>query len=351
MNTKFGKIISSTLAITALTASFSFAGCSKEADLRVYNCEEYIDETLIEKFEQKYGVTVEYSCFDTPEDCYNSLKIDGDAYDLICPSDYMIEKMAREGMLEEIELAADGAYKQNVSPFIENTFNSISFGEGKTLANYAAGYMWGTLGLVYNPKAVDVADMNSWMSLWNDDYRGRFSIKDSVRDTYFIGLANYYQDELSEYAADYAAGGSKDAYQSALRAAFNDTTENTVSAVKNALTDLKERSYGMEVDSGKDYIITGDIDIYVAWSGDAVYAMDEAEAVEVEDEDQRKILYYSIPDEGSNVWFDGWCVPKDAKNKELALKFIDFLSEPENVIANMEYIGYVSCVAGSEVFD
>ncbi len=351
MNTKFGKIISSTLAITALTASFSFAGCGKEADLRVYNCEEYIDETLIEKFEQEYGVTVEYSCFDTPEDCYNSLKIDGDAYDLICPSDYMIEKMAREGMLEEIELAADGAYKQNVSPFIENTFNSISFGEGKTLANYAAGYMWGTLGLVYNPKAVDVADMNSWMSLWNDDYRGRFSIKDSVRDTYFIGLANYYQDELLECAADYAAGGSKDTYQSALRAAFNDTTENTVSAVKNALTDLKERSYGMEVDSGKDYIITGDIDIYFAWSGDAVYAMDEAEAVEVEDEDQRKILYYSIPDEGSNVWFDGWCVPKDAKNKDLALKFIDFLSEPENVIANMEYIGYVSCVAGSEVFD
>ena len=101
--------------------------------------------------------------------------------------------------------------------------------------------MWGTLGLGYTPKAVDVADMNSWMSLWNDDYRGRFSIKDSVRDTYFIGLANYYQDELLECAADYAAGGSKDTYQSALRAAFNDTTENTVSAVKNALTDLKER--------------------------------------------------------------------------------------------------------------
>lgn len=351
-----GKILAISLAaLVAVPSAATFSGCGKSADLRIYNCYDYIDESLIDDFVSYYkdktgkDIKVEYSCFDTPEDCYNSLKIDGSAYDLVCPSDYMIEKMARENMLEEITLPADGAYNKNVSSFIKNKFEEISWGD-KSLSDYAAGYMWGTLGLVYNTKTVKSENMKSWSYLWKDEIKGRFTIKNSVRDTYFIGLAEYYKDKLEEYKAI----ADKTEYASKLKAAFNDTEEATVNAVKGILNDLKNRSKGLEVDSGKDDILKGNIDVYFAWSGDAVYAMDrglyDEEGNELA-EDKKVYLDYSVPEEGSNVWFDGWCVPKGAANKELALEFIDFISEPKNVIKNMEYIGYVSCIAGDDVFD
>ena len=345
------KIFPLAMCAVMVLGSIGFAGCGSEPDLRIYNCFDYIDETLIDKFEQEYeertgkSITVEYDTFDTPEDCYNQLKIYPDHYDLVCPSDYMIEKMAKEDMLEEIEMSADGAYRTYVSPFIDNTFNSITWGD-KSIADYAAGYMWGTLGLVYKASTVSADDMKSWTSLWDSKYQGKFTIKDSVRDTYFIGLAKYYNEDLLGYKATYESSGDLNAYQASLKAALNDTSEATVNAVKTLLLDLRSKSYGMEVDSGKDDIINGRTEIYFAWSGDAVYAMDESDALE-----KPVTLNYSVPEEGSNIWFDGWCVPKGAKNKDLALEFIDFISTPENVITNMEYIGYTSCIAGDEIFD
>ena len=293
-----GKVLAFTLCGAVLASSAAMAGCGdrsssgSENTLRIYNCYEYIDETLLDKFEAEYeaktgeDIEVEYSCFDTPEDCYNSLKIDGSAYDLICPSDYMIEKMAREGMLEEIMLPSGGNYMQNVSPFIKETFESITF-DGKSLADYAAGYMWGTLGLVYDSAAVPAEDMNSWSILWDGKYDGKFSIKDSVRDTYFIGLARYHAEELLTYKAAYESGGSLADYQESLKAAFNDTAAETVSAVGDILSDLINRSFLIEVDDGKDYIIRGETQVYFAWSGDAVYAMDEAESEDLDEEDRK----------------------------------------------------------------
>ncbi len=362
MKKLMNKSLISLLVLVMFMFSFAFSGCGyffngcgNEADLRVFNCYEYIDETLLEEFEQEYGVTVEYSCFNTPEDCYKELKIAGGMYDLVCPSDYMIEKMAREDMLEEITLDPNGSYNTYASQFVKDKFDSISWknenNETKCLADYAAGYMWGTLGLVYNTETVDGEDMTSWASLWDSKYNKRFSIKDSIRDIYFVGLAKKYQDELLEKKEEYKNGLlTQDAYQLALKGMFNDTEEDTVDAVKEELKALKKKAWGMEVDSGKDDIIKGNIDIYFAWSGDAVYAMDEAESEDLA-ESQRKTLNYTVPEEGSNIWFDGWCVPKGAKNKDLAMKFVDFLSRPENVIKNMEYIGYVSCVGGEEIFD
>lgn len=337
------------LALAMSVSSFGFVGCGGEPDLRVYNCFDYIDETLLTEFEnymfEKTGdrIRVEYSTFDTPEDCYNQLKIYPDHYDLVCPSDYMIEKMAKEDMLEEITMPADGWYKQNLSPFIKEKFEEISWGD-KNLSNYAAGYMWGTLGLVYNSATVTDDEMKSWSSLWNRT--GDFTIKDSVRDTYFIGLAKHYNTELLARKAEYLEGGSLAEYQAALKEMLNDTKASTVDAVKNSLIELKNKSFGLEVDSGKDDIISGNTDVYFAWSGDAVYALDEGDSLA-----SPVTLKYSVPEEGSNIWFDGWCVPKNAKNKELAIEFIDFMSKPENVIQNMEYIGYVSCIAGEEIFD
>lgn len=335
---------------TLLVCPIAFAyGCGR-ADLEVYNCYDYIDESVIEDFKAYYKektgktITVQYSCYDTPEDLYNMLKMKGSDYDVVCPSDYMIEKMAREGMLQQINLPENSVYNANVSPFIREKFESVKWGDNNeyNLSQYAVGYMWGTMGLCYNPETVDAEDMKSWSTLWDTDFTPKFSVKNSVRDTYFIGLAKKYQAELeankANFETDYAT------YYANLKNYFNDVSEATVTDMSGILKTLKDRSYGMEVDEGKDYIVKGDTDVYFAWSGDAVYAMDEA------DENDKELMY-SVPEEGSNVWFDGWCIPTTAKNPELAVEFIEFLSTSESVIKNMNETGYVSCIGCDDVFE
>lgn len=321
--------------------------------LRVCNCEDYIDETVCSDFEvymaeKGRSVKVEYSTFGTPENLYNDLKIaNGYLYDVICPSDYMIEKMAKEGILAKIELADDGNYQTYASPYIKEIFeNKITWDDGaESLSDYAVGYMWGTLGFVYDPEYSDsiVEDMNDWTSIWKADYKNKITIKDSVRDSYFLGIAYSCRDELSQAAADYAAGVlTADAYNEKLSEIFNRTDEKTVLETGEGLSALKENLFGFEVDSGKNDMVTGKIAVNFAWSGDAVYVMNESEP--------DKELCYAVPNTGSNVWFDGWCVPKNAAQKELAIEFIEYLSTPEIAVRNMEYIGYTSVIAGDQEF-
>ncbi|MBQ9514139.1 MAG: extracellular solute-binding protein [Clostridia bacterium] len=352
MKTLTKRLLSAFLCLLLVLTCMQFIGCGKFDELVIYNCQDYIDEDLLEDFKKEYkekhGVKlkIKYDCFDTLENMYSNVKINPDTYDLICPSDYMIEKMAREGMLEELSLT-DGEYKQYVSPYIDAKLKSISFtteNGTKSLADYAAGYMWGTIGIAYNPETVNEEDVKSWNVLWNDTYNKKFTIKDSVRDTYFVGLAKAYNEELYNAKSAFELNNDLNAYQTTLSAIFNNTSVEAVGKVKEVLKTAKTNCYAMEVDSGKDSIIKGDTDIYVAWSGDGVYALDEAD-------EEEKTLNFIVPEEGSNVWYDGWCIVKNAKNKAIAQEFINFMSRPSNVIKNMEYIGYVSCVGGQEIFN
>ena len=346
------KFISILMAFCLALPMVCLVGCNQESQdkkvLRISNCEDYIDEELLTEFEELYDCKIEYSTFGTLENLYNDIKITPDRFDLICPSDYMIEKMAREGMLQKISFNEDGDYLNYVSPYILNTFKSITWKEGDqtvSLHDYAGCYMWGTLGLTFNPEFVESSDMESWASLWAEKYNNISTIKDSIRDSYFMGIAYANKAQLDELAKDFKAGEIGYAeYQGALTRIFNDTSEENVKKVEDCLKALKGNIYGFEVDSGKNDIASGKISINFAWSGDAVYAMDEAEGQGVE-------LYYTVPEEGSNVWFDGWCVPKNAKNVDLAVKFVEFLSNPEIVVRNMEYIGYTSGMGGDAVFE
>ncbi|MBO4251170.1 MAG: extracellular solute-binding protein [Clostridia bacterium] len=344
------KIMALGLSALMVLPLFTAFGCGERADLKVYNCYDYIDESVIEDFKAYYKektgktITVQYSCYDTPEALYNMLKMKGSDYDVVCPSDYMIEKMAREGMLQKIDLPEDSVYNTNVSPFIKAKFESVKWGNDNEfdLSQYAVGYMWGTMGLCYNPEKVDAEDMKSWATLWDTEFDAKFSIKDSVRDTYFIGLAKKHQAELQANKANFDT--DYDVYYANLKKYFNDVSVATVNDMVGVLTALKDNAYCMEVDEGKDDIVSGKTDVYFAWSGDAVYAMDTAD-------EKGKELAYFVPEEGSNMWFDGWCIPTTAKNPELAVEFIEFLSTSESVIKNMEETGYVSCVGSDEVFD
>ena len=337
------------LILTVILSLFSFAGCGNaetETVLRICNCEDYIDESILSVFEEKYNVRIEYSTFGTLENLYNDIIITPDRYDLICPSDYMIEKMAKEGMLQKISFAEDGNYNTYVSPYIKETFENITWNDGQdSLADYAGCYMWGTLGLVYNPEYVDHEDMKSWASLWSEKYRTQSTIKDSIRDSIFMGMAYANKAELDMLSLKLKNGEiDVAAYNGRLSEIFNDTKPESIEKVEQCLKDLKKNIYGFEVDSGKNDVASGKININFAWSGDAVYAMDQAEEQGVE-------LYYSVPEEGSNVWFDGWCVPKSSKQADLAVKFIEFLSDPEIACVNMEYIGYTSGLGGERMFE
>ena len=342
--------------------------------LRVYNWEEYIsesddDETIdvITQFEKycketlKRNVKVEYSTFGTNENMYNELNLskkktaDGVtySYDLVCPSEYMLLKMMREGMLEKLDINAIPDYRDNASPYIQNLFKSLkNEGSDESLYDYAACYMWGTMGYVYNPEIVSDEDAAHWNLLWKDKYKGKGTIKDSVRDSYILAVGYCLKDELDgvleEYQASEKTPADEKLYNKKLTDIFNRTDEKTVNAVGKALTELKDKIYGYEVDSGKKEMAQGKIAINFAWSGDAVYTLDEAEE---EDADGNSLtLRYAVPEEGSNIFFDGWAMPKGAK-KDLAQEFINFVEKPENACLNMDYIGYTSAIGGKTLYE
>ncbi len=382
---KWKKFASVALCAALLLPSLAFmSGCggNETVVLRVFNWEEYIDvggegsygddylglgknaPSVIDDFEDWYEETyqtpirVEYSTFGTNEDMYNQLKL-GVTFDLVCPSDYMIMKLAAEGMLEPLgeeffdKSDEHNYYVNNVSAYIQGDKENPGVfdrgtltvdGEPVSWSDYAAGYMWGTTGFIYNPEKVNFNENATfWDTLLNPDYKNKVTAKDNVRDCYFVGLAIAYQDELLALKERFNSGElTPDEYNGEVTEIMNRTDEETLKKVQKTLVNMKSNLYGFETDSGKQDMVTGKIWINFAWSGDAVYAMDLAEEEGVE-------LNYYVPDECANLFFDGWVMPKGA-NKEAAQRFINFLSKPENAVRNMYYIGYTSVIAGDEVF-
>lgn len=352
--------------------------------LRILNWEDYIylqdkpsgyeAKDFIKQFEDHIyesegkKVSVIYDTFDTNETMLNSLQTGKSVYDLVCPSDYMIQKMIVNDMLEPLDPLASHMpnYLQYVSPYLKEVFENIEATNKVTntthkVSEYAVGYMWGTLGLLYNPSFKTFVnheiteeevhqDLKDWNSLWHKKYKNTISLKDSMRDTYSVGVMRLFDQEIKNLQATYLdetlATYDQVTYNELLTQIFNRSDLETVNKVKDELMVLKENIYGFETDSGKQDIVTGKIGINLAWSGDAVYAMDQA------DEEIDTALYYVIPETGGNVWFDGWVMPKsDSLNKDLAQKFMDFVSRPINAAQNMDYIGYSSFIGGEEIND
>ena len=344
--------------------------------LRVCNWEEYIDEgeweeevdlsednviigenSMVDDFQDWYydtygkKVKVEYSTFGTNEDLFNQLNL-GDTYDLACPSEYMIMKLlAKDELVPYDDSFFDESdeynyYAKGVSPYINEVFFSNEI-DGKKWGDYAAGYMWGTTGIVYNPEEVSSEDASSWSILQNKDYRCRVTIKDNVRDSYFAGLGILMADKLLD--EDFKKSPN---YREELLDTMNDVSKETIDEVEKILKDIKGNVYAFETDAGKSDMVTGKIVANYQWSGDAVYTLDQAE-------EDGMYFNYAVPKESTNLWFDGWIMLKDGINgdenkKHAAQAFVNFLSRPDNVVRNMYYIGYTSAIAGgddSTVFD
>ncbi len=341
-------------------------GCKEKSTnlvLRIYNWQDYIDEgideegntigkSVMEEWQEWYyetyhqKVEVVYDTFETNEVMMNTLKTGKTTYDLICPSEYTIQKMIRLDMLEtfDYELTDQNGNLilenyEYVSPYLKTLFKD------KGWDAYAVPYMWGTMGFIYDPEKVEEEDINHWSILWDKKYKNMATAKDSVRDTYVVGVMYVYYDELMTLKDKYEnkeITGTE--YNHQLETIMNRSDTETIKKVEKALKEMKQNIYGMEVDSGKSDIVTGKVAINFAWSGDAVYSLDVAE------EENNLALNYVVPEEGSNVWFDGWVMPKGA-NKALAQSFVNYLCDPAIAARNMNFIGYTSSVVGDEILD
>lgn len=302
-------IIKKALALTlCCTAALSLSACGgnnstdESVTLNVYNWGDYIDESVLETFTEETGIKVNYEMFATNEDMYIKIKNGGTDYDIAIPSDYMIEKMAKENLLQKIDTSKMENYK-NIGDFFKN----LSYDPNN---EYSVPYMWGTVGILYNKTKVD-APITSWKSLWDEKYKGQIFMYNSQRDSIGVAL------KMLGYS-------------------INTRDLNELSAAKQALVDQMPLVLSYAGDDVKDKMIAGEAALSVMYSGDAMYVKGQNEDLE-----------YVVPEEGSNYWFDGIVIPKTSTHKEEAEKFIDFLCRPDIALKNTEYIGYSTPNSGA----
>ena len=310
----------------------------REHTLKVYNWADYIDESLLDEFEEWYkeqtGEEVEiiYQLFDINEVMLAKLEKGHEDFDVVCPSEYIIDRMLTNDMLLPInrDFGNTPDYISLVSPFFVEQLAKFDQ-SGKRANDYAVGYMWGTTGLLYNPEFVTDGEADSWGIIWDERFASKILMKDAYRDIYGCMLMYaHYQDVLDSIATR--------------QELMNNTSDEAIATVENLLKSAKQNIAGWEVDFGKEMMTKKKAYINVSWSGDAVWAIEEAAAIGME-------LRYHVPREGSNVWFDGWVIPKYAVNTKAAAYFINFMCMPENALRNMDEIGYVSVVASPEILE
>ena len=334
---RFFYIFVATFALIAMLSSCGQQD-SRSSILKVYNWADYIDEELLGEFEEWYKeqtgeeVEIVYQLFDINEIMLAKIERGKEDFDVACPSEYIIERMLKNDLLLPInkDFGDTPNYLDNVSPYIHDVFDKID-GNGKNANDYAVGYMWGTTGLLYNKKYVDPSEVESWRALWQPKFKQKLFVKDAFRDVYSPLLIYANQDKIKRGEVT-------------MEKLMYDSSDESIATVETLLKKTKPNVAGWEADFGKEMMTKEKAILNLTWSGDAVWAIEEAAEVGVE-------LDYTVPKEGSIVWFDGWVIPKYAKNVKAASYFINFMCMSENAIRNMDEIGYVSVIGTPEVME
>lgn len=277
------------------------SGCGKSSaengEVIVYNWGEYIDPETLSLFEEETGIKVVYDEYDTNETMYPKVEAGASAYDVICPSDYMIQKMIDNDLLAEINFDNIPNLKNIGQQYFEQSK------EFDPENKYSVPYCFGTVGILYNKTMVS-GPIDSWSVLWDEQYADNILMQDSVRDAFMVAL------KLNGYS-------------------MNTLDETELQAAKNSLIEQKPLVQAYVIDQVRDKMIGDESAIGVIYSGEAIYTQRENENLE-----------YVIPKEGTNVWIDSWVIPKNAPNKENAEKFIDFMCREDIALKNFEYITY-----------
>lgn len=279
------------------SAEYLFARDTGSNEIYVYNWGEYIDPEVLDMFESETGITVNYEEFETNEEMYTIIAKGARTYDVICPSDYMVQKMIENNLLAKINYNNIPNIKNIGSQYMESAKGFDPENE------YCVPYCWGTVGIMYNKKMVD-EPIDSWSVLFDSKYKNQILMQNSVRDAYCVAL-------------------------SYLGYSINTLNEDELKEATDLLIRQKPLVQAYVVDQVRDKMIKNAAAIGVIYSGEAIYMQRENEDLE-----------YVIPKEGSNVWIDGWVIPKNCKNKEGAEAFINFLCRPDIALMNFEYITY-----------
>ena len=292
-----------TIAMAAMVVA-TLSGCggnksSKNGEVIVYNWGEYIDPETITMFEEETGIKVIYDEFETNEIMYPKVETGASAYDVICPSDYMISKMIENDLLQEINFDNIPNYS-NIDPIYLEQSKEFD-PENK----YSVPYTCGTVGILYNKTMVD-DPVDSWEILWNEKYAGNILMQDSVRDAFMV------TEKLLGYS-------------------LNTVDDKELNEAKELLIKQKPLVQAYVVDQARDKMIGGEAAMAVIYSGEYLYCKAENEDLE-----------YVVPKEGTNIWIDSWVIPKNAPNKENAEKFIDYMCRPEIAKMNFDFITYAT---------
>lgn len=296
------------LLIITFTSILFALSCRTRVDknkdtLYVYNWGLYIDEDVIGKFEEKYNCKVVYDEFDTNEEMFTVVSSGARNYDVLCPTDYMIEKMIKLGMLYEYDITELTNYN-NIDPKILRIISS--FDKNNT---YVVPYVHSTLGMIYNKTHLDSKSLpypKRWADMWNEDYKGELLMQDAMRDLLMVGLKknNFSINTLKQEELDKA-------------------TDDLIAQ--------KHLVNAYMIDDLRDKMVSGNGSIAVMYSGEVEYIRENGKNNEYE---------YILPEEGVNFTIDAWVIPKNSINKELAKKWIDFMLEPDIALMNYDEMHY-----------
>lgn len=280
---------------------------SHTEELYVYNWGDYIDDEVVAMFEEETGIKVTYDMFETNEEMYPVIEAGAVTYDVVCPSDYMIQKMIENDMLAEINFENVPNISQINPEYMEM---SRSFDPEN---RYSVPYCWGTVGILYNTKRLEelgVEPPKSWMDLWDPALKGEILMQDSVRDAFMVALKG-------------------------LGYSMNTIDEKELQQAKDLLIQQKPLVQAYVIDQVRDKMIGGEAAVGVIYSGEMLYIQEEVKNLGLD-----YSLEYVVPEEGTNLWLDSWVIPKNAQNKENAEKWINFLCRPDIALRNFEYITY-----------
>lgn len=308
----FQRLIPVAMAVLIVIGGFIYGqkdGVSGNGQVIVYNWGEYIDPEIIDLFEEETGIDVIYEEFETNEIMYPKIQSGAIAYDVVCPSDYMIQRMIENDLLAEINYDHIPNLK-----YIGDNYMKMSR-QFDPENKYSVPYLWGTVGILYNKKMVD-EPVDSWGILWDKKYEDSILMQDSVRDAFAVAL---------KY----------------LGYSLNSTDLDELEAAKNLLIEQKPLVQAYVIDQVRDKMIGGEAALGVIYSGEALYCQQE-----------NPDLDYVIPKEGTNIWIDSWVIPKNAKNVENAEAFINFLCRPDIAKMNFDYITYsIPNTAGRDLIE
>lgn len=291
------------LMAACLGAMFAFTACGSKDDgntLTVLNYGKYIESSVLDAFEEETGIHVNYEEYVNPEEMYTKYKSGAIDYDVICTSDYMVERLINEGEAKEINFDKIPLSKNLDDSYFE--FSKAFDPENK----YSMPYFFGTVGILYNKNKVDANDVKSWDILWNKKYKDQIIMEDSVRDTFVPALKR-------------------------LGFSSNSTDKKELETALDQLIEQKPLVYSYLVDESADEVVAGNASMALVYSGEAAYA-----------ESLSKDLDYSVPTEGSNMWIDSWMIAKTCKNQENAEKFLDFLCREDIAKMNFDYVYYAT---------